>query len=210
MKLTQIDSLLLPDYPHLEKTDDCLFFGEYTSRAGYAHSEINQLINNFKKGVEKKGLPEWWYKNDAINRIVELFLNNSSFLEIGYTWIPIPSSKIESDVEHDDRLWQVLKGLKDKKQSLDIRKLIVAKKSRSSAHGSEKRPTISDHLGNWYIDTSKIQPKPDGVVIFDDVITTGCSFKAAQKLLHSHFPAVPIMGVFIGRRVIQNSLQASS
>ena len=43
------------------------YFGEYTARKGFNHSETNQLILNFKKKMDRRGLLEWRYKTAAID-----------------------------------------------------------------------------------------------------------------------------------------------
>lgn len=52
MRLTKIDELTRGQHYHLSEDDTCYFFGEYTARKGYAFSNTNNLIHNFKKGVE--------------------------------------------------------------------------------------------------------------------------------------------------------------
>jgi predicted amidophosphoribosyltransferase len=52
------------------------------------------------------------------------------------------------------------------------------------------------------LDESLKNPPPQAIAIFDDVITTGASFKAAQEILQKEFPKIPIIGIFIARNVI--------
>lgn len=205
MKLTKIDALLLPQHSCLGKDDECFFFGEYTAKAGYHYSELNQLIFNFKKDMSKKGLPEWRYKVSAISYIAKLLYDCPPLMEINYTWVPVPSSKIEAEDDHDDRLWQTLCELQSKKSDLDIRKLVLASKNRLSAHAGGGSRCVTDHMENWAVDTIKALPSFNGIIIFDDVITTGASFKAAKNLLRSHFPGKHIVGIFIGRTVSSGS-----
>ena len=42
-----IDELTRRDHYYLDETE-CVFIGEYTARAGYQHSQTNQLILNLK------------------------------------------------------------------------------------------------------------------------------------------------------------------
>src|SRR5690606_9288551 len=55
------------DHYHLEPDDRCLFFGEYTSRAGFDHGDTNQLISNLQKPVSRAGKPDYKYKEWAIS-----------------------------------------------------------------------------------------------------------------------------------------------
>jgi hypothetical protein len=43
--------------------------------------------------------------------------------------------------------------------------------------------------------------RPDAVVIVDDVLTSGSHFRAAQMIVRSALPGVPICGLFLTRRV---------
>ena len=63
---TAIDDLTRRDHYHLTDADRCFFLGEYTSGAGFGHT--NSLIGNFKKPVDRRGRPEWHYKEQAIAR----------------------------------------------------------------------------------------------------------------------------------------------
>ena len=67
VRLTQVDDLTRPDHYYLTAEDQCLYFGEYTARKGFNHSETNQLILNFKKKMDRRGLLEWRYKTAAID-----------------------------------------------------------------------------------------------------------------------------------------------
>ena len=111
-RLTKIDHLTLDDHTHLTPEDHCFFFGEYTARKGYSFSETNSLISNFKKSITKKHLPEWRYKEHAVQRVVALFresISDKSLKEM--TLVPIPPSKAKDDLEYDDRMLRVLQML---------------------------------------------------------------------------------------------------
>ncbi len=47
VNLLKIDASLLQDHSCLDLTDHCYFFGEYSGKKGFNHSEMNQLIWNF-------------------------------------------------------------------------------------------------------------------------------------------------------------------
>ncbi|MDI1352270.1 MAG: hypothetical protein PSV35_05800, partial [bacterium] len=68
------------------------------------------------------------------------------------------------------------------------------------------RPTVQDHLDNLKLDNTLINPKPKAIVIFDDVITTGASFKAAKEILNTSFPKIPSIGIFIARNIPNQNL----
>ena len=114
----------------------------------------------------------------------------------------MPPSKIKSHSEYDDCTLRILKRAKQFELTLDVRELLLAKTSRDPAHNpGNKRPSIADHFNNLMIDEGLKDPLPRAIVIFDDVITSGASFKAAQKILLKNFPDVPIVGIFVARNI---------
>lgn len=61
-----IDNSLLQEHSCLDVNDKCYFFGEYAGRQGYSHSDMNQIIFNFKKPMSEKGKSGWGYKGKEI------------------------------------------------------------------------------------------------------------------------------------------------
>lgn len=201
-KLQHIDELLQPDHYYLEGDDICLFYGEYTARKRAAYSDINQLIFNFKKTMDRKGQKDWKYKTQAIQQVSEILTSLEAWNVLkDFTWIPIPPSKSKSDPDHDDRLIRTLSLMKQHYSAMDVREIVVLKNSRGSAHGSEDRPTPEDHYNNYSIDESQVRPEPKGIVVFDDVITTGAGFKAMKRILSERFGNIRIVGLFIARTI---------
>lgn len=203
IKLQKIDEIFLPEHSCIEPTDRCYFVGEYASGRGFNHSEMNQVINNFKKPMDRKELPEWYYKEQAILKIAYWIASTTSWdkLKSG-TWVPMPPSKTKSDPHYDDRLWKVLLKMKEIESSLDIRELLLAKTSREAAHNpGAVRPRVQDHLKNFILDELQKNPKPRAIILFDDIITSGAHFKAAQTIIQKEFPEVPIIGFFVARNV---------
>lgn len=202
--LQRIDESLLQEHSCLDATDYCYFLGEYAGGLGFKHSEMNQLINNLKKPIDRQHLPEWHYKEQAIQQIAFLLMSTPAWNKLkSGTWVPMPPSKIKSDAAYDDCILRILKRAQQFEETLDIRELLLAKTSRNPAHTpGSKRPTVEDHLGNLIIDETLKEPLPNkAVIIFDDIITTGSGFKAAQKILKNNFPEVPVIGVFVARNI---------
>ncbi len=65
-KLRTIGDLERPDHCYLTTSDECFFFGEYTARAGYAHSRTNSMITNLKKKPVLRSTWQWRHKEQAI------------------------------------------------------------------------------------------------------------------------------------------------
>lgn len=203
LRFTKIDELIRSDHPYLAPEDNCFFLGEYTARAGFSFSETNQLIANFKKSLTKKDLPEWRYKDEAIREIANKF--RAAFPEdflTTVTLVPIPPSKAKDDPLYDDRVLRVLEilgfGL-----DVDIRELILQHESTDPVHESEERPSPTTLLQNYHLDVTIADPPPKAVALFDDLITAGAHFKAAQSVIAVQYPDMPIFGIFVARRVPQ-------
>ena len=203
---TRIDKLTLPDHPYLTEEDECYFFGEYTARGGYAYSHTNDLILNFKKGMDRRYRFEWRYKLSAIREVATAFRTALSAwfgpdLLSSLTFVPVPPSKAKDDPLHDDRMLKTLTatGLTP---PLDVRELIVQSVSTEPVHLiDEPRPTPRQIADNYQLDEALTDPPPGLIVIVDDVLTTGTHFRAAQSVLRSRFQESRIIGLFIARRV---------
>jgi hypothetical protein len=200
-RLTKIDALTLPDHSYLTATDTCCFLGEYSARQGYAFSATNSLVLNFKKSVAKRGLPEWQHKERAIAVAADAFKSaiNPVWLDVG-TLVPMPPSKAKTDPLYDDRLVRMLRAVRPTRPP-DMRELIIQTQSTSAVHDNIQRPRPADIEALYQLDTSLLTPAPKVIGIFDDVLTTGAHFKAAQAVLQKAYPGVQIIGFFIARRV---------
>lgn len=92
--------------------------------------------------------------------------------------------------------------MKENEASLDIRELLLAKFSRETAHNPcAMRPKVNDHINNFIFDESLSNPTPRAIILFDDIITSGAHFKAAQTIIQKAFPETPIIGLFVARNV---------
>jgi hypothetical protein len=207
LRLTKVDELILGTghHFHLSPGDECFFLGEYTARAGYSFSDTNQLIINFKMGTEHRGSPRWSHKESAIRTVGRHFrtvLNspqNSALLGAA-TLVPMPPSRATGDPGYDDRVSRMLYEI-DLSLGLDIRELVIQPQSSESFHGSPTRPNPETLASQLVVNEDVANPTPNAIWVFDDVLVTGCHFKAVKALLGRRFPGVPIYGFFIARRV---------
>jgi len=202
-KLQKVDELLIAQHSCLEKSDYCYFLGEYVSRKGYEHSPMNQLIFNLKKSMDRKEKSGWCYKRKAIEEIADFFNQLISLQWRGLkncTWVPFPPSKTKEHSEYDSRLLDILNIIKNTNNELDIRELLETKTDRNAAHLEGKRLPPEEHVKNLRLVEKFINPIPKTLIIFDDVITSGASFKAAQKILKERF-VIPVVGIFIARAI---------
>jgi predicted amidophosphoribosyltransferase len=168
---------------------------------GFAFSATNQLIFNFKKGMERQGRPEWPHKARAIQTVEEALraaLNDRTRQTTAF--VPVPPSKAKNDPLYDDRLVQVLRGIWPA-QATDIREVILQPKSSDAAHDREQRPRPAELEARYVIDRGLLNPKPQILAVVDDLLTTGAHFVAVRNMLRREFPDIRIMGIFIARRV---------
>lgn len=195
-RILRIDALTLPDHYYLDAQDICYYIGEYTAGKGHAHSETNQLIHNLKKTMDKRGTAQWPYKERAILQAANLF-RAAIQEEARITFVPIPPSKAKTDPLYDDRMLRMLRA----GDYSDIRELVVQLQSVQAAHLADRRPTPDELIANYRLDENLVAPTPQIIFLVDDVLTTGCHFKAVQRLLVQRFPQVCIVGLFLARRV---------
>lgn len=182
----------LGEWPtHLEDTDVCCFAHDYVSHGGFAAGEGNNLISNFKKPISEKGKPSWNYKLQAINR----FARELSSLDLdNYHITCMPSSKTPDHPEYDNRLEQTLHILHRIKPTIYRASPFANTRSRQALHlgeGTRNPVTIYNNL------TWQGLPHPMGqLIVIDDVLTTGCNFKACQRLLSEKAPGTQLIGIF--------------
>ena len=185
----------------LAEDDSCFFLGEYTARGGYAYSVTNDLIHNFKKPPDRRGRPEWQYKERDIRRAAAAFRHALGEEPPPLTLVPVPPSKARDDPLYDDRVTRMLQAIWPGQQ-VDIRELIVQTESTPAAHAAVVgRPGPSEIQDRYEVDEALTVPAPIAIAIVDDVLTTGAHFRAAQVVLGRRFPEATIVGLFIARRV---------
>ena len=200
-RLTQIDSSVRGDHFYLTEEDVCLFFGEYTARRGFSHSDTNQLISNLKKSVNLQGQQQYIHKTRAIKTVAK----NLSIIPNpqNFTFIPIPSSKTKDHPLYDDRLIKILEAYKSSNPNVDFREVVLQTQTTRASHecADGHRLTSTELEEIYTIDESTVPGIRPILVIFDDMITTGNHFKAMQTTLKRRFPDAQIIGLFISRRV---------
>jgi hypothetical protein len=205
VKFSKIDDLTRPEHYYLRQDDVCYYLREYTPRAGFSHSGTNDIIQNFKKPVERRGKPEWRYKEQAVQQIADELRSgmNPKWLRRA-TLVPMPPSAIKTDPRYDDRMVRVLKAV-DRDAEYDIRELLVQIESTDPDHavgpsGHRLSPEEREHL--LTMDKSLVRPTPEQIGVVDDVLTNGSHFVAAKRVLQHQFPGVPVIGIFFARREV--------
>lgn len=85
---------------------------------------------------------------------------------------------------------------------LDVRELVYHLAStRASRNSGNSSVTVQQLQAVYEIDDQLGDPAPTSIAVVDDMLTAGTDFRAMHSLLSARFPDVPIIGLFIARRV---------
>ncbi len=203
-KLQAIDDSNRSAHYYLMPDDECYFLHEFTARKGYAHSPGNQFIFNFKKSPKKQHESQYRYKLQAIRDAITVYRAIFSQHPEVYqqaTFVPIPPSKTPGHPEYDDRMWQVVQGVCDGTDG-DARELIQQTTSYDSAHlAGDGNSRIKPQQLQALYEIVGAQPR-QMVILFDDVLSAGCHFRAAKSAILSVHPGRRVVGFFLARRVL--------
>lgn len=198
-RLSQID---VP-FHWLEAGDKCYHYGDYTAEGGWEAGETNRWIKNLKKKPSAK-TDELYYKGRAYNYWANLIRPLLPFDKLtGVTLVPMPGSKPEGHGDYDPRMLKVLEHYRQNDTSVDIRVLLKQAVERPAQHHGGGRLTPQQIAADIVLDVAERDRSPvrPMVFLFDDVITMGASFKAAQSLL-LQIPGVrEVRGIFLARTV---------
>ena len=202
MKFQKIDATTIRDHYFLNEHDVCLYLGDYSVRQGFKASPINSLISNFKKDPSKKAhQAEWQHKLNAIKKIAHHILQDFGDDLTKLTWVPVPPSKAKDDPAYDDRLILVLNEIKKQVNDLDVRELVIQTQSTAPMHQSvtTRNPTQLSSL--YCVNQDILLPEPQAIAIFDDLLTSGCHFRAMEQKIKESLPNVTCYGIFVGRSI---------
>ncbi len=208
MKLQAIDDSNRGAHYYLTPNDRCYFLHEFTARKGYNYSPGNQFIFNFKKSPTQRDESHYAYKLRAIEAAIAGYKSvfaKSSELYKSCTFVPVPPSKVKDHTEYDDRMWQVVEGF-CKGTGADARELILQTQSYDAAHlvsSGQLRIKPEDLASLYQIDST---PPKGTVLLFDDVLSAGCHFRAAKSAITASHPNVEVIGFFLARRVVPEAV----
>lgn len=201
-RFTKIDDLTRGDHTFIRPEDECFHLGEYMARQGFSAGTTNDLIQNLKKPMDRRGKPEWRYKEWAIGRCADMLVESFGASGFGAgTVVPVPPSKIVGDPAHDPRLEQIL-AKASASFDADVRPLIIQAQNMEPSHDGE-RASIKELTDNYRFNEALLTPFRKGTVfVFDDVLTTGRHFRAMKETILSRVPETRVIGIFMARRKI--------
>jgi hypothetical protein len=208
-RLTGVDDTNRDQHVYLKPGDRCFFFAEYFAGKGYQGGGTNQLMLNFKCKPSDAGDDprRKAHKEHAVAVIaagLRAAITQQSVERL--TFVPVPPSKVVGDADYDDRLMRALISAFIGYDS-DIRSLLRLTESTESDHTAGDRLSPEALEALLQID-ARVAARPfrQGVVVFDDVLTTGKHFKCCERRLRDVVPAsIPIIGVFIARRILSST-----
>ena len=193
-KLTRLSEEDFENRKFLLPGEQVYYFVDYTVGSSYQENEVTSFLINFKRCPEKhpEGAGARWYKEEAI-RLASVAL--SGLEPQRYTWVPLPPSKPAGHPQHDDRILRALQGVVP---PCDIQEAIKQELPRDAQHTSLEHRDPERLKAGWSVEP--FVPKK-AVILLDDVLTSGCTFRAAKDLLRSTGVEVPIAGVFLTRAI---------
>lgn len=179
-------------------TEDCklIYGGDYIAHKGFSYSDMNQLIFNLKKKVDKKGQPEYIYKEKAIvecaSWIASLPLKN-------ITLIPIPPSKVKEHPEYDNRMEQVATLACKRNSYLNYSNALSLNSSYPAYHENFgiRDPDFLKQL--ICVDVDELGALNNPIALVDDVVTTGSHINAARSVILSIRNDLPIFAIAIAK-----------
>jgi hypothetical protein len=195
VKWQKIEIGLMEKPPALLNADDvCYFAREYKSHGGYAASEANQLISNFKKKPSTRGTYQWPHKQRAAAQFANELRN---ILPPNSVIAFVPTSKIPTDPDYDPRFDMVRDYLLRIRADIRVESPVSRTKSCDAVHsgGTRKRAAVRESL-EW----EGFKEEPETVMIIDDVITAGTHFRVIKDLIGQNSNAT-VIGVFWARTV---------
>lgn len=205
-RLTGIDETNVEPHWHLSAEDPCYFLGEYYGQESYQGGPTNQLIFNFKTKptVAQANANRAHYKARAIRTIAAVVRQVISQQNAErFTWVPIPTSKTPDHPDYDTRLVDTL-DLAFRHYDVDIRPMLRQSESTDADHESEQRLSLAELYDVIEVNPDcPLDPEPELIVLFDDLLTTGKHFKCCERRLREVFTEIPIVGVFAARRIFR-------
>jgi predicted amidophosphoribosyltransferase len=159
------------------------------------------MLFNYKKTVDKRGLPEWHYKIHSIARFA------SELSELKFPpWsilIPAPTSNRRCSKDFDSRIEDSILKLKEIRSDLLFQPILDMKQSVPSAHARGGSRNPFDIKQQVLVDSFSIEV-PKIVFLIDDMITTGGHFRAFKDALTEKYPGLKVIGIFWAKHVFSD------
>jgi hypothetical protein len=176
------------------------YYTEYLVGHGYVASEGTSDIQNFKKPIDRKRLPEWQYRERAVSKFVQILL------EFWYPphslLVPAPTSQPRHTTGWNDRLDKAVYIVGRKRADVLVQPLIDIKDAMVSSHRGQGSRRFEDIRSNlvWLKGEGPLSRLDcNDIFIVDDVITTGNHIRAFADIISERYPSIPIHALVWGR-----------
>jgi len=203
LSLNRLEVAQVRDHTFIGANDAIFFLGEYLSGMGFGASSMNSHIVNIKrKPSECAARAEFgYYKDKSIKEIARRLTDavNPMLLE-GVSFVPVPPSRGKQDPEYDDRLVRILAQFHAGNKNKHVCEFLAQRETIRASHKSVgDRPTVDELTQAMTVDETLAGSLRPTIAIFDDILTTGRHFRAAQALISKYRPDARFMGLFIAR-----------
>lgn len=202
----RVDLRLDRDAGRLARTDSCFYYYDHVP-GGYSMSRANQLMFNLKKPMDRRGMPDWHYKAEAIDefsRDLAAFVDSLGFREARVSAIlaAMPPSKCRDSEEYDDRIVQVVEKA-SRLSRTDWADPFDVLQDMQPAHlgGTRDECILASNMG-LNLDARKI-PQHGICILVDDMFTSGAHYVACRRTMENAFPDVRIIGAFWAKRLLE-------
>jgi hypothetical protein len=198
-----INSDDLCHHSYLRKDDECYYLSVYEAGSrrrfgipGTKLSSVNRLIRDLQQGPLQRLSEEAKAKKGAAIHLAAEALSAIPADIRSMTIVPLPPSSPRSHPSYDDRLTAILASASP--LFPDVREMLVETVQR---RGKTKQLSPADRALTLAVCSALCSPKPSRIAVFDDVITSGSHFKAAQIIFQRQFPDIKIIGLFLARAI---------
>ncbi len=197
---SKVDLRVLDNPPrYLDSSDSCWFMMEYTSHGSYDESYANQVIKNIKitKNDIKKSSGRKYYKDQAVKLFAEQL---AAAFQTPVAFAAIPPSECPADPNYDNRIEQVLIEANKINPAIQIFDPISRNVTIQKSHHQGVR-SIDRHFNSFQWNGFSSQLPNNELYFIDDVLTTGATYKACQKMIRKYASGVNVWGLFWARCV---------
>ena len=169
-------TLLLGEHSYLDMSDECYFTDAYECRL---REGVRSRILALKRGHEPA----------IVEMAAELAPLLPSEWTATYTFVPMPSSS---------GTFGGLVSMIKRTPASDVRDLVLQDGKTPPSHNGW-RLTPKERQGILIVNELVVDPQPHGVVIVDDVLTTGSHFRAAKTTIRNRWKSIRVIGLFLAR-----------
>lgn len=193
----------------LDDTDECFYYFTYYPYSDLFENKGKQLIKNLKitmseliaQPSRKK------YKKNSITNVSQWLIDTINQYPIltEYLWVPIPPSSTREAPEYDNRLLDILTLVKEEIEDFRFADPLSINKSVEKSSKSNARD-VNEKFNNLILKDNLIPFDITKIIIFDDVLTTGSTFKAVKLKLATLKNIQKIIGIFIAKSNSQDEV----